>query len=79
MEELITFDFTIIYYKKVKNPINGLSRRSDFKDNNELSITKYQSFLNFLSKFKEHLEDVKNDLLKNRISTLVKLLYLETF
>ena len=61
MKELTTFDFTIIYYKRVKNLINSLSRRFDFKDNNELSTTRYQPLLNFLSKFQEHLGDIKND------------------
>ena len=36
IEELIAFDFTIIYYKEAKNLIDGLSRRPDFKDDNEL-------------------------------------------
>ncbi len=58
---MTTFDFTIIYYKRVKNPTDGLSRRPDFKDNNELSTTKYQPLPNFLSKFQEHLKDIKND------------------
>ncbi len=40
MEELIAFNFIIIYYKKAKNLANGLSRQSDFKDNNELFATK---------------------------------------
>ena len=40
IEKLTAFDFIIIYYKKVKNLINSLSRRFDFKDNNELSATR---------------------------------------
>ena len=40
MEELAAFDFTIIYYKEVKNPIDNLFRRLDFKDNNELFTMK---------------------------------------
>ena len=51
MEKLVAFNFTIIYYKKAKNPINNLFQQSNFKDNNKLFITKYQPFLNFLSKF----------------------------
>ena len=51
IEKLIAFDFTIIYYKKAKNLIDNLSQRSNFKDNNELSITRRQPLLNFLSKF----------------------------
>ncbi len=58
---MAAFDFTIIYYKKAKNLIDSLSRRSDFKDNNELSTTKCQPFLNFLSKFQKYLENAKND------------------
>ena len=58
---MAAFNFTIIYYKKAKNPTNGLSRRSDFKDDSELSTTKRQPFPNFLSKFQEHLKDTKND------------------
>ncbi len=54
MEELIAFDFTIIYCKKVKNLVNGLFRRFDFKDDNKLSTMKYQLFLNFLSNFKNN-------------------------
>ncbi len=61
IEELTAFNFTIIYYKKAKNPINGLSRQSDFKDNNELSTTKHQLLPNFLSKFQKHLKDTKSD------------------
>ncbi len=61
MEKLITFDFIIIYCKKAKNLTNGLSRRSNFKDNNELFIMRRQSFLNFLSKFQKHLKNTKND------------------
>jgi len=66
MEKLTTFDFTIIYCKRVKNLINGLSRRSDFKDDNELSITRRQLLSNFLSKFQKHLEDTKNDPVKEQ-------------
>ncbi len=51
IKELTIFNFIIIYYKKAKNLVNGLSRRFDFKNDNKLSITKYQPFLNFLSKF----------------------------
>jgi len=51
MEKLIAFDFTIIYCERVKNLIDSLFRRFDFKDNNELFAIKYQSFLNFLFKF----------------------------
>jgi len=61
MEELIAFDFTIIYYKGVKNLINGLFRRFDFKNDNKLSTTKCQPLPSFLSKFQEHLKDTKND------------------
>ncbi len=61
IEELIAFNFIIIYYKKAKNLIDSLSRRSDFKDNNELFTMKRQPLLNFLSKFQKHLEDAKND------------------
>ena len=64
IEELTTFDFTIIYCKKVKNPINNLFQQSNFKDNNELSITKRQPFLNFLSKFQEYLGGAKSDLVE---------------
>ena len=66
MEELATFDFTIIYYKEAKNLINGLSRRSNFKDDNELSTTKCQPFLSFLFKFQKYLEDIKNDSIKKQ-------------
>src|SRR6266699_6984500 len=55
IEKLIAFNFIIIYYKKAKNPINGLFRQFNFKDNNELFTTKRQSLLNFLSKFQEYL------------------------
>ncbi len=51
IEELITFDFTIIYCKKVKNLIDNLSRRLDFKDNNKLSVIRRQFLLSFLFKF----------------------------
>ncbi len=66
IEELTAFDFTIIYRKRVKNPIDGLSRRSDFKDDSELSTTRCQPLLNFLSKFQEYLEDAKNDPVKKQ-------------
>ena len=62
MKKLIAFNFTIIYYKRAKNLVDGLFRRSDFKDNNELSTTRRQFFPNFLSKFQKHLKDTKNDL-----------------
>jgi len=61
MEELITFDFMIIYCKRVKNLVDGLFRRPDFKDDSELFIIKCQSFSNFLSKFQEYLEGIKSD------------------
>ena len=61
MEKLTAFNFTIIYCKKVKNLINGLFQRSDFKNDSELFITKCQFLLNFLSKFQEYLKDIKND------------------
>ncbi len=61
IEELTTFDFIIIYYKKVKNPVDNLSRQFDFKDDNELSIIKYQPFPSFLFKFQEYLKDMKNN------------------
>ncbi len=51
----------IIYRKKTKNLINSLFRQPNFKNNNELSTTKYQLLLNFLSKFQEHLKSTKND------------------
>jgi len=60
----LAFDFIIIYYEEVKNLINGLSQQSDFKDDNELFAIRYQLFLNFLSKFQEHLENTKNDLIE---------------
>ena len=41
MKKLTAFNFIIIYRKKAKNPIDGLSRRPDFKDNNELSTTRH--------------------------------------
>ncbi len=62
IKELATFDFTIIYYKGAKNPINNLFRQFNFKDNNELSTTKRQPLPNFLFKFQEHLKNTKNDL-----------------
>ncbi len=55
------FDFTIIYCKRAKNLIDSLFRRSNFKDDNELFVTKRQPLLNFLSKFQEHLEGAKNN------------------
>ncbi len=66
MEELTTFNFTIIYYKKVKNLINGLFRQPDFKDDNKLSTIKRQSLLNFLSKFQKHLKNTKNNPVKKQ-------------
>ena len=63
---MATFNFTIIYYKKAKNLIDGLSRQSDFKDNNELFITKHQLLLNFLSKFQKHLKNTKNNPIKKQ-------------
>ncbi len=64
IEELTTFDFTIIYCKRTKNPTNGLFRRSNFKDDSELSTTRHQPFLNFLSKFQEYLGGAKSDLVE---------------
>ena|SRR6266699_790705 len=61
IKKLATFNFTIIYCKKAKNLTDNLSRRPDFKNNNELSTTKHQPLSNFLSKFQEHLEGTKND------------------
>ena len=58
---MTVFNFIIIYYKKVKNLIDNLSRRPDFKDDNKLSTTKYQPLLNFLFKFQEYLRDTKNN------------------
>ncbi len=66
IEELTTFNFMIIYYKRVKNPVNGLFWWFDFKDNNKLSTTKRQPLSNFLSKFQKHLEGVKNDLIEEQ-------------
>ncbi len=66
IEELTTFNFIIIYRKKAKNPINDLSQQFNFKDDSELSATKHQPLLNFLSKFQEHLKDTKNDLAKKQ-------------
>ena len=66
IKELIAFDFTIIYRKKAKNPINGLFRRFNFKDDNKLSTMKRQPLLNFLSKFQKHLKNTKNDLTKKQ-------------
>ncbi len=61
MEKLIAFDFTIIYCKRAKNLIDGLFRRSNFKDDSELSATRHQFFLSFLFKFQEYLGGTKND------------------
>ncbi len=66
IEELTTFDFIIIYREKAKNPINSLFRRSNFKDNNELSTIKHQPLLNFLSKFQKYLKNTKNDPIKKQ-------------
>ena len=66
MEELIAFDFIIIYYERVKNLIDGLSQQPDFKDDNELFTIKRQSLPNFLSKFQEYLENMKSDLTKEQ-------------
>ncbi len=66
MEKLTTFDFIIIYCKKAKNLINGLSQQPNFKDNNELFATKYQPLSNFLSKFQEYLKDTKNNPIKKQ-------------
>ncbi len=63
---MIIFDFIIIYYKRVKNPTNSLFRQPNFKDNNELSTTKYQLFPNFLFKFQKYLEKAKNNLIKEQ-------------
>jgi len=61
MEELTAFDFIIIYCKRAKNLTDSLSQRSNFKDDNKLFTTRRQLFLNFLSKFQEHLGGMKND------------------
>ncbi len=66
IEKLTVFNFTIIYCKKAKNLIDSLVQRSNFKDNNKLSTTKYQLFLNFLSKFQEYLKDTKIDPIKKQ-------------
>jgi len=63
---LTAFDFTIIYYKKVKNLIDSLFQRLDFKDNNELFTIKRQLLPNFLFKFQEYLKDTKNDLIEEQ-------------
>ncbi len=63
---MTTFDFTIIYYKRAKNPINGLFQRFDFKDNSELFTMRRQPFSNFLSKFQEHLKNINNNLIKEQ-------------
>ncbi len=62
IEELTTFNFTIIYCKGVKNLIDSLFQRSDFKDDCELFTTRRQLLSNFLSKFQEYLKGTKNDL-----------------
>ncbi len=77
MKELIAFNFIIIYYKKAKNLINNLFQRPNFKDNSKLSITKYQPLSNFLSKFQEHLENAKNDLVKKQSIDFNEILLLE--
>ncbi len=58
---MVVFNFTIIYCKEAKNPIDDLFRRFDFKDNSELSVIKRQPLPNFLSKFQEYLGDMKNN------------------
>ncbi len=63
---MTAFDFTIIYYKKVKNLIDSLFQRLDFKDNNELFTIKRQLLPNFLFKFQEYLKDTKNDLIEEQ-------------
>ena len=66
IKELITFNFTNIYYKKIKNLINNLFRRSDFKDDNELSTIRRQLLLNFLFKFQKHLKNIKSNLIEEQ-------------
>ncbi len=66
MKKLIAFNFTIIYYKRAKNLVDGLFRRSNFKDDNELSTTRHQLLLNFLFKFQEYLKGTKNNLTKKQ-------------
>ena len=66
MKELIAFDFIIIYCKGIKNLIDGLFQRSNFKDDNELFTTKRQPLLNFLSKFQKHLKNIKNNPIKKQ-------------
>ncbi len=61
IEELATFDFTIIYCERAKNLVDGLFQRPNFKDDSELSMTKCQFFPSFLSKFQEYLGDAKSD------------------
>ncbi len=61
IKELTAFDFTIIYCKEAKNPIDSLFRRPDFKDDSELSVMRRQPFLNFLFKFQKHLKIAKSD------------------
>src|SRR6266699_5647963 len=78
MKDLITFNLIIIYYKKAKNLINNLFQRPNFKDNSKLSITKYKPLSNFLSKFQEHLENAKNDLVKKQSIDFNEILLLET-
>jgi hypothetical protein len=51
IEELATFDFTIIYYKKSKNPTDTLLQRFDLKDDSELIVKRHQPLPSFLSKF----------------------------
>ncbi len=66
IKELVVFNFIIIYCKRAKNLVDSLFRRSNFKDNNELFATKRQLLLNFLSKFQKHLEDIKNNPIKEQ-------------
>ena len=63
---MIAFDFIIIYRKKTKNLIDGLFRRFDFKDDNELFTTRRQLLSNFLSKFQEYLGNTKNNLIEEQ-------------
>lgn len=48
MEELATFDFSIIYYKGKKNPVNGLSRQSDHLDCSEVAMMNKEPLDDFL-------------------------------
>ena len=41
IEKLAAFNFTIIYRERAKNLVDNLSRRSDFKDDNELFTTRH--------------------------------------